>query len=402
MRIMFAVPCYWPSQDGVTIITSYLAQGLAAKGHDVLVVTSAGNGGLQELPEEAEHEGVRITRMRIYTRWPLVIRGRDRKSTKKEYFKHVREYKPDVLVVVCSQTWTLDWLIPHLKELDCVKVFYSHGYSAWKESYSYIEQMKKRNIIGAWSDYKCMRYYQKLHRYIRLFDRAIYLSEESNAAAYAEKYGLKNGRILKNAIDDRFFTDHTERAYKEKECIRYLFVANYNQNKNQEMLIRAFGAAKIGKSRLILVGFEENAYYDYLKQMIREELAEQKDKEVQFYTHVSREKVIDLYRSSDVFVCSSQYETYSIVAHEAAAARMPIISTNVGIYSRIKGAYMINDWMQMQKAMEELYYNAEEREERGKAAYEWVCGQECRIEDKVDWFEHDLAAMAERKLSLDR
>ena len=87
MRIMFAVPCYWPSQDGVTIITSYLAQGLAARGHEVFVLASAGNGGLQKLPERDEHEGVKIARMRIYTRWPLLIRGRDKKSTKKEYRK---------------------------------------------------------------------------------------------------------------------------------------------------------------------------------------------------------------------------------------------------------------------------------------------------------------------------
>ena len=71
MRIMFAVPSYWPSQDGVAYITGYLAQGLAARGHDVFVLTSAGNGGLQKLPEYEGHENVQVSRMRIYTRWPL-------------------------------------------------------------------------------------------------------------------------------------------------------------------------------------------------------------------------------------------------------------------------------------------------------------------------------------------
>lgn len=390
MRIMFAVPCYWPSQDGVTIITSYLAQGLAAKGHDVFVLTSTGNGGLQELSEHESHEGVEIARMRIYTRWPLVIRGRDRKSTRKEYRKQIREYAPDVLIVVCAQTWTLDWIIPCLKDIDCIKVFYSHGYSAWKENYSYAEQLKKRNIIGAWIAYKCKRYYDRLYQHIRLFDRVIYLSEDSNAAEYAQRHGLTNGRVLKNAIDDRFFDDNIMHSFEAKECISYLFVANYNQNKNQEMLIRALSAAKIGKSRLILVGFEENAYYDHLQQLIREELSAQKDKEVLFYTHVSREKVIDLYRMSDVFVCSSKSEIYPVVAHEAAATGMPIISTNVGIYSRINGAYIVNNLSQMTKAMEDLYYNVEERARRGKEAYDWVCGQGCRIQDKVDWLERDL------------
>lgn len=393
MRIMFAVPCYWPSQDGVTIITSYLAGGLAAKDHDVFVITSAGNGGLQELPEEESHEGVKILRMRVHTRWPLFLRGRDKRSTRKVYWNAVREYAPDVLVVVCAQTWTLDWIMPYLKKLNCVKVFYSHGYSAWKEKYSYKEWIKRRNIVGAWTVYKCKKYYDSLYRYIRLFDRAIYLSEDNNAVMYAEQYGLTNGRILKNAIDDRFFEDDMRHSFEEKECISYLFVANYNQNKNQEMLIRALGAAKIGKSRLILVGFEENAYYEHLQEVIQETLSGQADKEVLFYTHVSRETVIDLYRTSDVFVCSSLSENYPIVAHEAAAAGMPIISTNVGIYSRISGAYIVEELSQMKEAMEKLYYDARERERRGQAAYEWVCGQECRIQDKVDWFERDIETL---------
>lgn len=390
MRIMFAVPCYWPSQDGVTIITSYLAQGLAAKGHEVSVVTSAGNGGLQELPEHDFHEGVEINRMRVQTRWPLFLRGRDNKSTKRAYRKQVKDFSPDVLIVVCAQTWTLDWIVPDLKKLDCVKVFYSHGYSAWKEQYSYKEQLRKRNIVGAWSVYKAKRYFDRLHQHIRLFDRVIYLSEDNNAAVYADQHGLHNGKILKNAIDDRFFGDDMRHQYEEKQCLRYLFVANYNRNKNQEMLIRAFSAAKIEKGQLLLVGFEENAYYGHLQEVIREELAGQRQKEVLFYTHVDRETVIELYRTSDVFVCPSLSENYPIVAHEAAATGMPIISTDVGIYNRITGAYIVEDQQGMQKAMEELYYSAEERKRRGRAAYDWVCGQGCRIQDKVDWLEADL------------
>lgn len=389
MRIMFAVPCYWPSQDGVTIITSYLAKGLAAKGHDVFVVTSAGNGGLQELPEKDEHEGVKISRMRIYTRWPLVIKGRDEKSTKEVYLRYIKEYAPDVLVVVCAQTWTLDWLLPHLKKLDCVKIFYSHGYSGWNTGATYGEYLRKRNVLGAWIVYKGRRYYNRLHRYIRLFDRAIYLMED----AYAKQHGLTNGRVLKNAIDDRFFEEDMRHSYEEKACIDYLFVANYNQNKNQEMLIRALAAAKIGKSRLILVGFEENSYYEHLQEVIREVLADQPEKEVVFYTHVSREKVYDLYRTSDVFTCSSLSEVYPVVAHEAAATGMPIISTDVGIYGRIAGAYIVHDISQMREAMESLYHEAGERARRGQAAYEWLCGEGCRIQDKVDWLEQDMKTL---------
>lgn len=390
MKIMFVVPSYWPSQDGVANITGYLAEGLASRGHDIVILTSAGNGGLQKLPEQEKHAGVSIVRMRVQIHWPFVMKGRDAKSTPAEYLRLIRTYQPDILIVVCSQTWTLDWILPSLRNLDCVKVFYSHGYSLWKEKYSYGGYLKKRNVMGAWGEYKCKAYYDRLYKYLRLFDRAIYIAEDNNSAVYADRHGLTNGRVLMNAIDDRFYDDSMKRCYGNKECISYLFVANYNENKNQEMLIRAFGRAKIGRSRLVLVGFETNAYYEYLQEVIGQEVDGQPDKEVVFQVHISREAVIDLYRTCDVFVCSSMAETYSIVAHEAAAAGLPIISTDVGIYSRITGAYVVHDIGQMKSAMETLYEKPAERASRGNAAYEWVCGQNCRIQDKVDWLERDL------------
>ena len=73
MRVFIAVPSYWPSQDGVANITGYLAEGLARRGHEILVFTSAGNGGLQELPYQERHEGVLIERMRVFVRWPLIL-----------------------------------------------------------------------------------------------------------------------------------------------------------------------------------------------------------------------------------------------------------------------------------------------------------------------------------------
>ena len=51
MKVMFAVPSFWPSQDGVANITGYLARGLAERGHEILIFTSAGKSGLQVLPE---------------------------------------------------------------------------------------------------------------------------------------------------------------------------------------------------------------------------------------------------------------------------------------------------------------------------------------------------------------
>lgn len=391
MRIMFAVPSFWPSQDGVANITGYLAKGLADKGHEIFIFTSAGNSGLQVLPEEEVYENMKIVRMRVETNWPLRLRGRDEKSTPAFYLQSIQGYQPDVLIVVCSQTWTLDWIMPHLNELSCTRVFYSHGYSKWKDKYDFLEKLKKRNIVGVWEQYLCKRYYDRLYTYLARFDLALYLTEQNNSNQYAKEHGLTNGKILENAIDDVFFEERMMHYYENTEKgIAYLFVANYGEYKNQEMLIRAFAKADIGRSRLVLVGFEENSYTDYLKKLIDELMTGQPDKKVELLTHLEREQVVELYRTCDIFTCPSKLESWSIVAHEAAATAMPIISTDVGIYHEIDGAYIVEDENSMQAAMEELYKNPEERRRRGLLARAWVQGRNCRIADKVDWLEQEL------------
>ncbi len=397
MKVMFAVPSFWPSQDGVANITGYLARGLAERGHEILIFTSAGKSGLQVLPESETYQGMRIERMRVEMRWPLKLKGRDEKSCPARYLEQIRKFSPDVLVVVCAQTWTLDWIRPYLDQISCSKVFYSHGYSAWKKSYPYWDKLKHRNIVGAYELYRCRKYYKNLYRDLAKFELALYLSDESNSYLYAEKYGLTNGEILENAIDDVFFEERMQHRFdEESDGIRYLYVANYGENKNQEMLIRAYAQAEIGKSQLILIGFEENDYTEYLHEIMEEETWEN-GKEVRLLTHLPRQEIIDFYRICDVFTCSSKSETWSIVAHEAAATAMPIISTKVGIYAEMDGVYLVDNEMQMRRAMEELYQSGVERRKRGMAAREWVLNRNCRVKDKVDWLEKRLIALTDTK-----
>ena len=44
MKIIFTVNTYYPYKDGVSVVTQYLAEGLAQKGHEVLVMTSSCDG----------------------------------------------------------------------------------------------------------------------------------------------------------------------------------------------------------------------------------------------------------------------------------------------------------------------------------------------------------------------
>lgn len=399
MKIMFAVPSYWPSQDGVACITKYLAEGLAKRGHEVLIYTSAGNGGLQILPEHECYEGVSIERTRVYVRWPLRLKGRDDKSTGKRYYERVCSFRPDVLIVVCAQTWTLDWIIPYLDEIKCVKVFYSHGYSRLSEQDQIWEPLKHRNLLGVYEKWKIKKYYQKLYKELEKFDLSVYLSELNNSYQYSEEHKLSNGKVLENAIEDVFFDGKIRHQYGEcsKDSVDYLFVANYSENKNHKMLIDAFAKADIGKSSLIFAGFEGNQYLNDLQEYSNILLAECTDRKVVYHVHLEREQVIELYRTSDVFVCPSKSETWSIVAHEAAAAAMPIISTDVGIYSEIAGSVIVHSVEEMKEAMEEMYHDPTSRKRHGESAYQWLLEKGCRVKDKVDWLEDELKRLCKER-----
>lgn len=392
MRIMFAVATYWPSQDGVANITGYLAEGLARRGHEILCFTSVGNGGLQDIPEIESHNGVMIERMRVYVRWPLKLKGRDEKSTRKAYLARVKSYQPDVLIVVCSQTWTFDWIKDTLEQIPCPKVFYCHGYSAWSDHYAYWDKLKHRNVLGVLEEYLCDRYYRRLYRYLAGFDLAIYIDKNNSAVQYAKDHHLTNGKILENAIDDAFFYEKMKHSFslEKKECISFLFVANYNENKNQKMLIDAYADAQIGRSTLIFAGYHDNEYLKYLKEYAKQIFADKPDKKVIFHVHLEREQVIDLFRTADIFTCSSKSETWSIVAHEAAATAMPIISTEVGIYGEMDGVILVHTTDEMRSAMERLYHDPVERKHCGESVYRWLCTRNCRVEDKINWLETEL------------
>lgn len=392
MKIMIAVPSYWPSQDGVACITGYLAEGLAKRGHEVLIYTSTGNGGLQILPELECHEGVSIERTRVYVRWPLRLKGRDNRSSRKQYYDKVCDFAPDALIVVCAQTWTLDWIRPYLDEIRCVKIFYSHGYSRLPKGNEICEQLRRRNVLGIYENWKIRSYYRHLYRTLAEFDLAIYLSELNNSYLYSEEHKLTNAKILENAIEDVFLEEHMKHteAVFYRQAIQFLCVANYNMNKNQDMLLEAFCRADIENATLQLVGFEENDYLTMLREHLKSWLPDDGTKKVIFNVGLTREQIYELYRTSDVFVSASRSENCPIVHCEAAATGMAVISTDVGDVRLKDGILLADNVEQLMKAMERLYVDRGELSERGSRLRQYMLGRKCRIEDKVEWIEEEL------------
>lgn len=382
---MFSVATYWPFQDGVAHVTKYLAEGLAGRGHEVYIYTSTGNQDRLDLPQKEIYNGVEIERIRVYTRWPVRFKGLNSESNAVHYFNRIQEINPDVLIVVCAQTWTLDWIVPYLERLKCKKIFYSHGFSALKDKYNIKEELKKKNLLGAYIEYRKKLYFQSLYKVIEKFDKAIYISDIEKGYQYALEHGLKNGIILENAIEEQFLSNIMihDNNKDETEEFQILCVANYNENKNQKFLIRAFAKAKIGKSKVIFVGSSETSYLNDLMRVATELLKDNPEKKIEFKVGLAREDIYDLYRKADIYVCTSRSETFSLVLYEAAATKMPVVSTTVGIAEKMDGIVLVRQESDLTNALESLYKDRELREKYAEKIKAYVDKTKPRISEKV-------------------
>ena len=328
--------------------------------------------------------------MRVYVRWPLKLKGRDKDSTGKKYYEKIVSYQPDALIVVCTQTWTFDWLIPYLDNLSCAKVFYSHGYSAWKETYPIAEKLKHRNVLGVYEIWKTKRYYNKLKTILPKYDLAIYLSEYNNSYLYAQEHHLTNGVILENAVEDIFFKRHAYLIDENRELV-FINISSYHERKNQKLILEAFYEADLKKARLILIGSQSTNYHQELLALNcdLEKKCEVSSSKVEILCGITREEIYKIYKKADVYVSASTWEAMSISLCEAAAAGLTILTTDVGHASIIPGVLFCETKEDFARGMRLVHEDSQLRAEKGKMAYEYAKNNYV-IENKVNEIERYL------------
>lgn len=327
MNVLFTVNTYYPLKDGVQLVTGYLAEGLADRGHNVTVVTTK-NG----FADEEIHNGVKILRVDLHTK-------HTRYYGDKEYYKKLildLASQCDVMINVCTQNPMTDLLFPILKELKCKKILYMHGMydSKWSRA-------SVRNISDVghkiWNNVRWGYYYKTSESIFKLYDHIVQLHEYDDAYIFfKEKYNIEC-EVIANACENTFF----ENCVKENYAI---FVGNYLERKNQEFILRAFYKAKLDNGfGLILIGSEKNHYYDKLL-MLNQELSKIYGKRnVKILADVSREDTINYIKRAKLYLMGSKWEAFPISIVEAMAASIPFVSTDVGIVKYLPGGYIVNN-----------------------------------------------------------
>lgn len=332
MNVLFTVQTYFPLKDGVSIVTQYLAEGLAAEGHNVTVVTSIHD--LPEAPAIEKHNGVSINRCDLWTSMGF---SRGNKSEYKNLIAGMIECV-DILINVCTQQAFTDVLLPYLEEFQCKKVLYMHGRAPQKPCLL-LGQSAAENIKEALKSVRWNAYYAAEKSHFRCYDKVIQLHELDEATVYFRDSLNIHSSVIENAADDSFF----HRCHFDSENRYVLQVANYMDRKNQTSLIEAFYAANIKDLALVLIGSDRNEYFNQLLKLKASLDAKYGVKDVRILAGVKREDTVAYIKKAYINLSMSKWEAFPISIIESVAAGVPYISSDTGVVRFIPGGMLANN-----------------------------------------------------------
>lgn len=356
MKVVFTVATYEPSLDGVQFVTKYLAEGLAQKGIEVLVITQSRT----RIPSSSEEiiNGVIIKRIDVYTKHQIDF------GSKIEYQKLVLDSckDADCLINVCTQTVTTNWCFGILDKINCKKILYIHSIIEYK--YHKYDFTSLKTALGKiWANVRYKYYYNINGKYFKMYDYVTQLHQNDYSTKYFKKKYNIDSIVIENAADESFFNDEIQHDFK-KPFDKYLInVANYCDRKNQKLAISSFLNANIPNDiGLVLIGSKENSYLEEMKKLEmkikKNKGIKDNEKPILYLPGLERRLVSSYVKSSYLYLMPSKWEAFPISLVESQAAGIPFISTNVGIVKYFNGG-IISSMKDFKKNIEYLFNNNE-------------------------------------------
>lgn len=362
MKIIITVNTYYPLTDGVQAVTGYLAEGLASRGHEVIVVTTSQTNTLNE----EKHNGVRILRWDIHTIHAL------HRGDKRGYRQLILNLcsDADVLLNVCTQTATTEVLFPILNQIQCKKVLYMHGMHSFR--WNSLDLSSPSSIAHkCWNNLRWGLDYLINGKFLKQYDAVIQLHELDSATKFFKKHYGIDSEIIENAADPVFFDGS---YFKKNEQPYAINVSNFDVRKNQEFILKAFYLSKLQKEDLglLLIGSRENEYLARLRQLKKDLDNKFGYRRVRFLTNVPREKIADYVKGASLYLVGSKWEAFPISIIEGMAAGKTFISTNVGIVRYLPGGIITDTPAEMGYWISKLLKNESVLQKIGSAGQKYA------------------------------
>jgi len=252
------------------------------------------------------------------------------------YQGFVRDFKCDVLVAECAQTWVTDLILPILHEINSIKVLHSHDFS-WLKCKS---KNPAKNLLRHF-------YFRRLARYVGDFDRVFVLDESLSDAQWLKSRCGRIPDVIPNGVSDLFFSSQ-ENSYVENLLSsfglkrgRYLLcVANYGALKNQVGLLREYLLSGTDLD-LVFIGSQFNQYSQGLIDQVGISAANLPAK-VLVLDGVSRLDISVFMREAYAFVYASLLEAFPLVLCESIVSGTPWIAYDVGCINSLPGGLVVD------------------------------------------------------------
>ena len=389
MKILFLSESYYPHLSGVPVVVQYLAEGLTGR-HQVSVATSIAPN--DKLPFEDEYNGVKIFRFVI---------NRDIAKRLKGDLQGLQQFvlrgNYDVIVVECGQASTTDAILPIMKDIKAPCVLHAHGLSGLLGRPFAIKSDFKHTIGNTYNWLRMQLYYgHSFKRQCRYFDASISLTPTDSGYNYLSRHITKN-YVLGNAAEDMFFEQSSEKFDVPTEGKPYLVsIANYQVIKDQLNMLRQFYLSSFKDYALVLIGREENEYYNQVKEEKKRLDYSYGERTVVMLTNIDRKYFPFILDNASVYLVTSLTEVFSISIIEAMARSVPFISTNVGNARELPGGVVVDNVHDMHTAIDTLLSNDNRRRELGAEAREYAF-KNCRRETAVEKLENILNEVIKNK-----
>jgi len=391
MKVLITVQTYYPKKDGVQNVTEYLAEGLVKKGYEVTVITS--NKNIKENQEI--HNGVIIKRINLNTKGGFYF------GDKKLYKNIIKEetQKCDLMINVCTQNAFTDVILKEIDSYKCKKILYLHGMFDFRFSMCDFSSMHSA-INKLWKEVRWFFYYVLNGKYFRKYDCVTQLHEKNYANEFFKKMYNIDSKIIPNAAENVFFENIDKNTF-EKPFEKYLiYVANYDDNKNQKLAIKEFLNSKISNDiGLVLIGSNNNKYYNKLEkydEKLRKKLNINKEqKPIKMLYGIDRNLISSYVANAELYIMTSKREVFPISIVEAMACGVPYICTDVGIVKYFFGGIISKD-NEISYWIEKVINNQKIKEQLSNLC-KIFSKENFRIDAKVDFLDENIKKIVNGK-----
>ena len=315
MRVMMASHGYPPTLSGVTRVVQKVSQGLAARGHEIMVVTASERGE----PYVDEDAGVQLVRVHARSNpfWP---EGPIPYVSQNDLEELVADFNPDVLHIHDAAFLGLQCTrMGRRFELPVVASCYyvPHFLTVYVGGGIADDMVESAGwAYSVWLLNRC--------------DRVVFATEAHRQLFLNQ--GLKvPTSLISNGIDTKRYHHNGQRdlelesRYHLPQGRRLLFVSRLARDKLIDVLIEAMPHVleRYPDAHLLLVG--KGPDRERLEELVAEHTLQEA---VHFVGFVPEEDLPTLYRAVDVFVMASTCEVQSLPTLQALATGIPVVAAD--------------------------------------------------------------------------